>query len=422
MVAVAGLASFVAMLTMNIVNLGLPDIARSFAVSPGSAQWVALGYQLSVVALLVPVGRWLDQVGPRAALLAALTGFTVTGLSSALSPSLAWLIGSRVAQGIFAAVLFVLMPVVAARAVRPQSRGRAMSVPATLGPLGAVVGPSVGGPLLDAFGWRSIFLVTIPFCAVAFLLTWRHAAAAGALRAPDRRTLLDGVLAAATLTPVLLALTFGWWFLLPLAIAAFTLWLRGSGSRPVRELVRAPGPGRVVLAVLALAAAFGAMSYLVVQHLQRADGISATGTGLTVLAFSAAMAAFGPIGGRLADRWGPRRSAITGAVLTATGLLLLLPLGTEWRPADVAWRLVIAGAGMGLYGGPVQLLALTSAPAERMNTAGAVVQLGRSLGFTVGPALATTAWAWSGHGPNVLAGLALAAAAACSAVLLLVRS
>ncbi len=86
LVAVAGLVSFVAMLDMNIVNVGLADISRTFAISPGAAQWAALAYQLPVVALLIPAGRWLDQVGLRPALLAALTGFTVFSLASALSP------------------------------------------------------------------------------------------------------------------------------------------------------------------------------------------------------------------------------------------------------------------------------------------------------------------------------------------------
>ncbi|TVT60505.1 MFS transporter [Amycolatopsis rhizosphaerae] len=424
LVAAGGLVSFVAMLDMNIVNVGLAPISRDFGISPGAAQWAALAYQLPVVALLVPAGKWLDQVGLRPALLAALAGFTMFSLSSALSPWPAWLFVSRAGQGIFGAVLFVLMPAIAARSVRPQARGRAMSVPATLGPLGAVVGPAAGGLLLDAFGWRAIFLVKIPFCVVAFALARRHAPAGGALRGPDRRAALDGGLAAAALTSVLLALTFGgndprWLLLLAAAAVPFTLWLKGSGAEPVRGLLRDRGPGRVTLAVLALAAAFGAMNYLVALHLQRSDGISAAATGLTMLAFSAAMAVFGPVGGKLADHWGARRTTVTGAALTAAGLLLLLPLGTGWHPADVAWRLALAGAGMGLYGGPAQLLALTSAAPERMNTAGAVVQLGRSLGFTLGPALATTGWALSGYGANVLPGLVLAAVAACAAVPLL---
>ncbi|GAA3787508.1 hypothetical protein GCM10022403_022760 [Streptomyces coacervatus] len=167
---------------------------------------------------------------------------------------------------------------------------------------------------------------------------------------------------------------------------------------------------------MALAAGFAAMHYVVALHLQRDDGISATTTGLIVLAFPLGMGLAGPIGGRLADRWGARPVAVTGATLTAAGLLLLVPLGDGWSPWQVAWRLAVAGVGMGLNGGPTQALVMSTAPSDRIATVGSTVQLARSLGFTLGPALATAAW---GPGGAPTAGLALAATAACLAVPLL---
>lgn len=182
--------------------------------------------------------------------------------------------------------------------------------------------------------------------------------------------------------------------------------------------LRASGLYRAHGAVLALAAAFAAMHYVVALHLQRDDGFSATSTGLTVLAFPLGMGLAGPLGGRLADRYGARRIATAGAVLTAAGLLLLVPLGDSWSAPDVAWRLALAGLGMGLNGGPTQALVMGAALPERAATVGSAVQLARSLGFTLGPALATAAWGLAA-GDGVRAGLALAAVAACLAVPLL---
>jgi MFS family permease len=173
-------------------------------------------------------------------------------------------------------------------------------------------------------------------------------------------------------------------------------------------------------AVLCIAAGFAVMRYLVALHLQDEDGVSATVTGLTVLAFPLAMALAGPLGGRLADRFPPRSVAVAGTAITAFGLLLLVPLGDHWSPPDIGWRLGLAGLGMGLYGGPVQKLVMTAVPPDRMATAGSAVQLARSLGFTLGPALATAVWGMAGGSTGgVRAGLALAAATACLAVLLL---
>ncbi|WP_234336999.1 MFS transporter [Streptomyces xylophagus] len=423
--ALAGVLSFIAMLDMNIVNVALADIADGLHVSAATAQWAVLGYQLPVVALLLPVGRWLDGVGLRAAVLTATAGFGLCSALAAIAPWAAWLIAARLAQGAFGAVLFVLMPVLAIRSVRPESRARAMSVPATLGPLGAVTGPAVGGLLLDHLGWRAVFLVKIPFCVLALAVAWKAMPRdGGGLRAPDRRSMTDALLVAAGVATLLLALTLAaddpaWLLLAPAAVPPLWRWLRGPGGRPVTGVLRTTGLFPAHGAVLSLAAGFAAMHYVVALHLQRDDGLSATTTGLTVLAFPLGMGLAGPFGGRLADRWGAWPVAVTGAALTAAGLLLLVPLGGGWTAADVAWRLALAGIGMGLYGGPTQALVMGAAPPDRTATLGSAMQLARSLGFTLGPALATTAWALAG---GARAGLALAATAACLAVPLLALS
>ncbi|MEU6507822.1 MFS transporter [Streptomyces sp. NPDC046942] len=436
LVAVAGLLSFVAMLDMNIVNVALTDIADGLHVSAATAQWAVLGYQLPVVALLLPVGRWLDGVGMRSALLVATAGFGLCSALAAVAPWASWLIGARLAQGAFGAVLFVLMPVLALRSVRPELRGRAMSVPATLGPLGAVTGPAVGGLLLDHLGWRAVFLVKIPFCLLALVVAWRAMPRDGGLRPPDRRAAADALLVGSGVAALLLALTLasgspGWLALALVAVPPLWWWLRGPGGRPVVGALRAARLFRAHTAVLALAAGFAAMHYVVALHLQRDDGVSATTTGLTVLAFPLGMGLAGPVGGRLADLpharlrsrgatpTGARPVAVIGAALTSAGLLLLVPLGSDWSPVDVAWRLALAGLGMGLNGGPTQALVMGAAPADRTATVGSSVQLARSLGFTLGPALATAAWGLAGGDDGVTAGLTLAAAAACIAVPLL---
>ncbi|MFF3600300.1 MFS transporter [Kitasatospora indigofera] len=427
LVAVAGMLSFVAMLDMNIVNIALVDIARDLGTSARTAQWAVLGYQLPLVALLLPAGRLLDRAGIRPALLTAVGGFALAGAAAATAPWASWLIAARLVQGAFGAVLFVLMPVLAMRFVRPGLRGRAMSVPATLGPLGAVTGPALGGLLLDHLGWRAVFLVKLPVCLAAWVLARRHAPPGGRLRRPDPATLADAGLAGGAVAALLLALSLSpgspAWLLLAVPAVPLTLWwLRGPGGRPVLAVLREGRSHGLHAAVLGLAAGFAAMHYLVALHLQRDEARSATATGLTVLCFPLAMGLAGPAGGRLADRFDARRVAAAGAGVTALGLTLLVPLGADWSLPAVGWRLALAGAGMGLYGGPVQALVMTGAPPGATATAGSAVQLARSLGFTLGPALATAAWGLGGGGTGgTRTGLALAAAAACLAAVLIAR-
>ncbi|MFD8318693.1 MFS transporter [Kitasatospora purpeofusca] len=426
LVFAAGLISFVAMLDMNVVNLALTDIADALDVSPTTAQWAVLGYQLPLVALLLPAGRWLDQVGLRAALLLSVGCFALCSTLAAVAPWASWLIAARLAQGAFGAVLFVLMPVLAATAVRPELRGRAMSVPATLGPLGAVLGPVVGGLLLDHVGWRAIFLVKLPICLAAWLIARKDAPRGGKrLRLPDRASLGDAALIGSAVAAVLLGLTLApdapLWLLLTLPSVPLVLfWLRRPGGRPVAGVLRASGTAAVNGSVLALAAGFAANHYLLAQYLRRDDGESATSTALTMLAFPLGMVVAGRFGGRLADRWGARPTALTGAAVTAVGLLLLVPVDTDWSAVDIAWRLAVAGIGMGLNGGPVQALVMSSAPPDQLATAGSAVQLARSLGFALGPALGTAAALYgTTEVAGIRAGLTLAGTAAALAVGLL---
>lgn len=424
LLAVSGLLSFVAMLDMNIVNVALADISRDLRVSAATAQWAVLGYQLPVVALLLPVGRWLDGAGPRSAVLVATAGFALCSAFAAAAPWAGLLIAARLAQGIFGAALFVLMPVLAISSVRPALRGRAMSVPATLGPLGAVTGPAIGGLLLDGPGWRAVFLVKIPICLLALVVAWRAMPRDEGLRPLRAGALRDASLVAAGAAVLLLALTLAaghpsWLALAVAAVPPLWLWLRGPGGRSVTAVLRTPRLPGAHGAVLALAAGFAATHYVIALHLQRDNGVSATATGLTVLAFPLGMGLAGPLGGRLADRCGARPVAAAGAAVTSAGLLLLVPLDGGWSPADVAWRLALAGAGMGLNGGPTQALVMGAAPPERTATAGSTVQLARSLGFALGPALATAVWGLAGAAHGARTAMVPAAVAACLAVPLL---
>ncbi|MEW1655125.1 MFS transporter [Streptomyces sp. NPDC093707] len=421
LVAVAGICSFLAMFDMSVVTVAVPDIASGFGVPVHLAQWAVLGYQLPVVALLLPAGRWLDRAPLRPVALGALAGFGLCGAVAAAAPVAAVLIGARLLQGACGAVLFVLMPLLAVRAVRPEMRGRAMSVPATLGPLGAVIGPALGGVLLDHWGWRAVLLVKLPLCALAWWVAHRGLPSAGRPTAPGRAERRDAALTGTAVGALLLGLTFteGWVgpVLCGIALVTGVVWARTDGGRGVREALRTARTGGVHGAVLALAAAFAAVHFLLAVHLQRAEGVSASATGLALLGFPAAMAVAGPVGGRLADRYGARPVAVAGAALVAMGFGLLATAGA-WPPLQVGWRMAVAGLGMGLYGGPAQLMVLEAVGPERMATAGSTVQLARSAGFALGPAAAT---ALGSLGGGARTGPVLATAAALLTAALLLR-
>ncbi len=397
-------------LDMSITNVALPTLARGFEIGPGGAAWVVLAYNLPLVALLLPLGRWIDVLDKRGAFLVAVVGFAVASALCGLAPSLSWLIGIRLLQGAFGALIGVLVPVLAMGAVDPGQRGRAMGVVGALGPLGSVSGPAVGGLLLASFGWRSIFFAVVPACLLAALMGGRAISMEGAFSLPRRDRIVEAALLFVATAALFLALGQNpavgavgavgpvHLVLLGIALLAVILWRRLPAAEPVVTLVSRRDFRVAALGFLLLATVGGALFYLPPFFLQDVLHLRPQEIGLTLLVWPLAMSAVGPLGGYLADRWGTHPASLLGALWITGSLVLLLPLSAEWSSVDVAWRLGLVGIGAGLFTGPIQTALMSAAPAHLMGTAGALSGLARSLGFALGPALASAVWACAGSG------------------------
>ncbi|WP_163511687.1 MFS transporter [Fodinicola acaciae] len=391
LVVAAGLGVLVAQLDATAVNVALPVIERETRTGPGLSTWVVLGYVLPLVALSLPVGRWLDRVGQKPALVLSVTGFAAASAGVGLAPAIGWLIAARVVQGAFGAALFALLPVITATAVRQDFRGRAMSLVMTLGPLGAVLGPPLGGLLVDTIGWPWIFYLNLPVSALIVAIAPIQLPS-GRLVAPDRGWLAEiGVLTGAT-TALLLVPVLPWTGLL--AIPFLLSWRRMPASAPVRELFRTPGVASAHAALLLEIAAIVIVQFIAPFFLQGA-GISAGASGLAVFAFPAAVLVVGPVAGVFADRLGARTVLVFAAAILTFGLVLTVFAAPS--AVDIAWRLVIAGVGAGLFGGPVMTLAMDAAPARLLGLTGASTSTFRQIGLALGPSVASAAWSSTGY-------------------------
>lgn len=428
LVAAAGLAVFMASVDMSIVNVALPVIERDLGVTTSMSEWVVLAYVLPLAGLALPSGRWLDTVGRRPALVFSLCGFAAASIAAGLAPGLAWLIGARLVQGTFGALLFALVPALATAAVGPRARGRAMGVITTLGPIGLISGPVLGGLIVDSWGWPSIFFVNVPVSLLVLTVGLRLLPAGRPLQVPDRAWFAEAVLLSGAMAVLLLSFTFtaaggpGWLLLAVLAVPLVGGWLRLATSRPVRQLLRVPGESGPHLALAFAATAIGIVFFLTPFFLQRSLGASVTAAGTAILAFPAGMALTGLAGGFLGDWWGPRRTAVVGAVVFTVGLVLLAPMSGSWSLGEVAWRLFLAGCGNGLFNAPIMAIAMSSAPPTLLATIGATTSLARQTGFAVGPALATVAWALSSYTPDGMrAAVWMAAVLSAASALVLAR-
>jgi MFS family permease len=346
---------------------------------------------------------------------------------AAAAPSFVWLIAARAVQGGFGAVILALVPALVAGVVSPSERGRAIGIVATVGPLGSVAGPPLGGLLTAGVGWPAIFLVNLPISAGLLAVVMTSMERDRRLRLPDRESLGQGALFGGAVLAAMLALTqaasgtAAWLLLLAPGAALVVAWSRHSGSRAVVGVLLRPGIGHGLAALTLIAAAAAAMQFLMPFYLERVLGQAPTTTGAVVLAFPAAMALSGLVAGGLADRMGPRPVAVAGAPVFCVGLALTVSLNPEWEPLDLAWRLAIVGIGLGAFNGPNQAAIITAAQAEERATASAASGLARSIAFAGGPLLATTAWTLAGYEPSgmrVGLGLALGLGAAAALIAL----
>lgn len=405
LVAGVGLVVFMATLDATAVAIALPAIERGYGVTTSVTEWVVLGYLLPLIAVSLPAGRWLDVAGLRGALLLVTAGFGLSGLAAGLAPGIGWLVAARAVQGTFAGILFALGPMIATRAVRPEARGRAMGVVTSLGPLGAVSGPALGGLIADGPGWPWIFHLNLPVCLAVILVGLAGLPVDRPLVPPGRALLAEAAVLGAALVAAMLGLSLAagrhpaWLVLVLAAVPPLIVWLRMDASRDTRALVRGPGVAGPLATVLLISVAAAAVEFLVPFHLQFTAGLSPSAAGLTLLAFPAGMVPAGLLAGVLVDRWSTAGTARLGALALATGLALLVPLDATWSPAEVRWRLALAGIGVGLANGPAVTLVMARAAGGLLGTAGAAQSLARQLGFAVAPALVTAVWAGYGYAP-----------------------
>jgi MFS family permease len=282
--------------------------------------------------------------------------------------------------------------------------------------------------IVDTLGWPWIFFVNIPVSVLVLAAGLRMLPPDAPLRAPDRLWFAEALLLSAAVAALLLALSLtanegpAWMMLALFAVPLLFLWLRMPTSGTVRELLRTPGEAGPHVSLLSAATAIGVVFFITPYFMQQELGESVSAAGATVLLFPAGMALAGPVGGFLGDWWGSRRTAVLGAVLFTVGLALLLPMDGSWGPADLAWRLFLAGCGNGLFNAPNMAMAMTHTPPHLLATTGSSTNLARTMGFALGPALATLVWSVSSYEPEGMRGaVALATMLSALSVVALAR-
>lgn len=389
---------------MAVAAVALPSLGAELDVGPAGTAWVLLAYTLPMAAVAIPAGRWVDRADVRWVFPLALVGVGAASALTAAASAFWVLLAGRVVQGLAAAlVLAGYLPIVV-DAVRPDQRGRAIGSIITIMTVGGLGGAPLGGFVAGALGWRAVFLVKLPVLVVALWLGWRSLRGDGrGLPLPDRGLVLEALLLGGAVTAVLLAFE-GMPWLTAVGLVLAVWWARLPASRPVLGLVRRRVFGLPLVALALVATLGGLMFFLVPYQVTDALGGTPDDVGLALLVFVAGVAALSAVSGALADRYGPWLVALVGAVVSALGVASLLAPVTSMF--DLGWRLALLGVGQGLFNAAVNTLLVVGVPEGMEGSAGGLSATARTVGTTVGPALAASAGGFHG-GVAVLTAVAV---------------
>jgi EmrB/QacA subfamily drug resistance transporter len=396
-------AVFMSFLDVTIVNIAFPDIRASFAdTSLAGLSWVLNAYNIVFAALLVPAGRLADRIGRRRLFFVGLWTFLVASVACGLAPTAEVLVASRVVQAAGAAALVPTSLALLLPEFPLEQRATATAIWGATGAVAAATGPSLGGVLVDATGWRLVFFVNLVFGLAALVPARRLLRET---REPDPGPLPDALgvgLLIAGVALVSLGIVKGedWGWGGPevvgslaagLVLVALCALRSARHPAPVVELslfrVRSFAVASGGVALFALG--FYAVLLCNVLFLTQVWGwsILTAGFALTPGPLTAAITA--PIGGAISDRLGQRVVALPGGLLFAAGCLLFAA-NTGADPAYVTQFLpatLLTGAGVGLSFAAWGSAAVAELPPARYATGSAVAACARQIGAVLGIAV-----------------------------------
>ncbi|WP_349898132.1 MFS transporter [Parafrigoribacterium soli] len=425
-------APFLAGLDFFITNVALPTIERSLGASAGSLALIVAGYGIAYAVFLVLGGRLGDEYGRRRLFVIGLASFVLASLLAGLAPTLPILIAARVAQGTASALMTPQTLATFQSTLAGTARGRAIASYAAAGGLAAAVGQLLGGILVSAFGWRSIFLVNVPVGLCALLLV-RFCVPASRSQARVGVDAVGTVLLGCSLALLLIPLTEGpaagwpWWTFASLGAfvglaAVFVRWSLTAASRgvtpllPLSLVLGAPSMRRGLPVLVVFFAVFGAFMFVFALVAQDGLGLSSLAAGLAITPVCVAYFITSFRVPRLVERFG-KRVLIAGLVLEGVGFagavavvvawwsVLGGALARSWAPvALVVIALIIVGIGQALGVGALFRLVLSQVPVSSAGVGGGVLVTTQQGALALGVAALGSGFAALAAGPGVVTG------------------
>jgi EmrB/QacA subfamily drug resistance transporter len=370
----------------TVVNVALPAIADDLGGGLAGQQWTSNAYLVTLGSLLLIGGSLGDLFGERRVFALGVAGFGVTSLFCAVAPTIELLIVGRALQGVAGAVLTPAALAVIVATFPPDERGRAVGAWTAWGGIGTVLGPLIGGQLVDAASWRWIFAINVPLVVVTVLLILRVVPAGRPRPADAHLDLVGAALCASGLALMTFGLIeqplHGWgaaMVALPLVVGAvlfagFLIW-EARVDAPMLPLALFKRRNFAIgnVETFSMYGGLGLLFFFLILFLQQVAGYSALEAGTSSLPVTAMMFLLSARFGSLADKHGPRFFMGVGPLVSAAGLALLLRLDADVNyMTDLLPALLVFGLGLSMTVAPLTATVLADADESNAGIASGV--------------------------------------------------
>jgi EmrB/QacA subfamily drug resistance transporter len=375
LVVVTVLASGMAFLDATAVQVALPSIGRELDASLAGLQWTVTSYTLTLASLILLGGSLGDRYGRRRVFVIGVCWFAAASLICGVAQNVEQLVAARALQGVGGALLTPGSLALIQSSFRPEDRARAIGLWSSFSGISGLVGPFLGGVLVDAVSWRLVFLINVPFAVVIVLVAGRHVPESRDPAHHGRFDYAGAVLGALALGGVTYALIgAGENMLRADVLISGAIGLIAGAAFVVRER-RATDPmlpprlfadrqfTGANLATLAVYGALGGSGLFLVLQLQNVLGYDATAAGAAMLPTILLITLLSPRAGTLAQRIGPRLPMTVGPLIVAAGTLLLAGVdGSAPYVVEILPGSLLQGLGMALVVAPLTATVLGAAP------------------------------------------------------------
>jgi len=399
--------AFLASLDSSIVNISLPTLVRTFNTEFAFVQWVVLAYMVTVVSLILPLGRIGDIMGKKRIYLGGFVIFTAGSALCGTGSSLAGLIVYRVIQGIGASMIMALGFAIVTEAFPVKERGKAIGILSSLCAIAIALGPVLGGFLVDALAWQWIFLVNVPIGIAGCFMVHAHV--------PGRTEKVRetfGFSAAIALFVALISLFAGltwgqvFGFTPAFLLVAGTVFMAGvfmfirceaRATHPLIDVTLFSDRHFTINLVTGFFAfvAYAGVVLLLPFYLEEVAGYSTRRAGLFMAVIPVSLGLLSPMAGALSDRFGTRPVTLAGLCLSLIAYYAASSLDCATSLPGLVGRLVAIGAGMGLFMSPNNSAIMGSVSQGRLGIASGLLTAARTLGQAMGAAVVGALWVFS---------------------------